>query len=288
MNANCIIRLTLCLILGPLPALADHEAVERDPVTMVKIPAGSFIRGSSQGSGRTDEVPRTKIYVDGFTIDKYEVTNSRYLTFIAATGHKEPFNVYSEGSLFKVPGIDDLPVVQVTWHDAADYCQWVGKRLPTEAEWEKAARGRDGRIYPWGNDPPTQEHANYDRDWAKKSTLKPVGTQPKGASPYGVHDMAGNAREWVQDWYDRDYYQHAPKRNPKGPDKSLLKVIRGGSWRSFDADIRTASRGKGGFALKTHGTGFRCARDISPNHKVSLRSMLFDEIQVVGSRFTTK
>ena len=207
MNTTLITKLAIGLLFCHLPAFADHPIAERDDVPMVNIPAGSFIRGSSEGSGRTDEIPREKIYVDAFSIDKFEVTNSRYLAFIAATGHKEPFNVYAEGSLFKVSGIEDLPVVQVTWHDAADYCQWVGKRLPTEAEWEKAARGTDGRIYPWGDEEPTSLHANYDHDWAGKDTLKPVGSQPQGASPYGVQDMSGNAREWVQDWYDKEYYQ---------------------------------------------------------------------------------
>lgn len=269
MSTKLITWLAMGLTLCALPVFADHTAVERDAVPMVKIPAGSFIRGSSEGVGRVDEMPRTKIFLNGFFIDKYEVTNDRYLAFIAATGHKEPFNVYNEGSLFKVHGIKNLPVVQVTWHDASDYCQWVGKRLPTEAEWEKAARGTDGRIYPWGNEDPSNGHANFDRDWENTNTLKPVGSQPKGVSPFGVHDMSGNAREWVQDWYDKDYYQQAPQRNPKGPEKSLLKVIRGGSWRSFDADIRAAARGKGGFALKTHGTGFRCARDMGVGQKIS-------------------
>jgi formylglycine-generating enzyme required for sulfatase activity len=270
MNTKIITSLALGLLLCHLPALANQTTVERDDVPMVNIPEGSFIRGSSEGTGRSDEMPREKIYVDAFSIDKFEVTNKRYLAFIAATGHKEPFNVYEEGTLFKVADIHDLPVVQVTWHDAADYCQWVGKRLPTEAEWEKAARGTDGRIYPWGNEEPSPLHANYDREWAGKETLKPVGSLPQGTSPYGVQDMSGNAREWVQDWYDKDYYQQAPKRNPKGPDKSLLKVIRGGGWRSFDSDIRAAARGKGGFALKTHGTGFRCARDTAAGKKISL------------------
>ncbi|MDT7042512.1 formylglycine-generating enzyme family protein [Candidatus Nitronereus thalassa] len=271
MNTKLITRLLLGLIFCHLPAWANHPEVERDDVSMVNIPAGNFIRGSSTGMGRSDEMPREKIYIDAFSIDKFEVTNKRYLAFIAATGHKEPYNVYEEGSLFKVTDIHDLPVVQVTWHDAADYCQWVGKRLPTEAEWEKAARGTDGRMFPWGDEKPSSLHANYDRDWADKATLKPVGSLPQGASPYGVHDMSGNAREWVQDWYDKDYYAQAPKRNPRGPDKSLLKVIRGGSWRSFDSDIRAAARGKGGFALKTHGTGFRCARDMSTEHKIRLQ-----------------
>ena len=263
MNPQLISLLTLCILLGSGTAFADHPVRERDPVSMTEIPEGRFIRGSRTEAGRADERPRRTIYLRAFMIDKYEVTNAQYLKFIAATGHKEPFNVYGTGSLFETKGIENLPVVQVTWHDAADYCQWAGKRLPTEAEWEKAARGADGRSYPWGNKAPSARHVNFDRDWVAIGTLLPVGSLPDGASPYGVHDMSGNAREWVQDWYAEDYYRIAPDRNPKGPETGLLKVIRGGSWHSFEPDVRAAARGKGGFALKTHGTGFRCARDVS-------------------------
>ena len=260
MTFRFLTQLTLGLVLGHLPAFADF--VERDPTPMVKIPSGSFIRGSHENAGRADERPRRTIHVDTFLIDKHEVTNAQYLNFIAATGHKEPLNVYGDGSLFQVKDVARLPVVQVTWHDAADYCQWVGKRLPSEAEWEKAARGPDGRRYPWGDEAPSSQRVNFNREWIATRTLRPVGALPGGASPYGVHEMAGNVREWVQDWYDQDYYRVAPDRNPKGPKTGLLKVIRGGSWHSFEPDIRTAARGKGGFALKTHGIGFRCAGDV--------------------------
>ena len=262
MNVKLIASLIMGIFLGHVPAFADHPVGERDPVSMVKIAEGSFIRGSGPEAGRGDERPRRTIHLSAFMIDKYEVTNAQYLNFVTATGHKAPLNVYGIGSISDIKGIDNLPVVQVTWHDAADYCQWVGKRLPTEAEWEKAARGTDGRQYPWGDGTPSPSHANFNRDWVATQTLLPVGSLPDGASPYGIHDMAGNAREWVQDWYAKEYYQVAPNRNPKGPETGLLKVIRGGSWHSFTSDVRTAARGKGGFALKTHGIGFRCARDV--------------------------
>ncbi len=263
MNAPLIVLLTICILSGHGSAFADHPVRERDSVPMVNVPEGRFIRGSGQAAGRADERPRRMIYLDAFLIDAYEVTNAQYLKFIAATGNKEPFNVYGTGSLFEVKGIETLPVVQVTWHDAADYCQWVGKRLPTEAEWEKAARGTEERPYPWGNTAPSGHRVNFNRAWVATETLLPVGSLPDGVSPYGVHDMAGNVREWVQDWYAKDYYQIAPDRNPPGPETGLLKVIRGGSWHSFESDIRAAARGKGGFALKTHGIGFRCARDVA-------------------------
>ncbi len=270
MKETLILKIIIILLAWNLPAFGGTDVVRKNSFVMVKIPAGIFIRGSHEETGRFDEKPRGKIYLDAFLIDKFEVTNSQYLAFIHQTGHKEPYNVYGEGSLFDVKNIDDLPVVQVTWHDAADYCQWIGKRLPTEAEWEKAARGKDGRLYPWGDQDPSPSHTNFDRDWNNKKTLKPVGSYPQGVSPYGAHDMAGNVREWVQDWYEETYYKQAPNENPKGPEKYLLKVIRGGSWHSFDADIRTASRQKGGFALKTHGTGFRCAQDLGILHETNL------------------
>ncbi len=262
MKSNLMLPLVVCVLSVPLTVSADHPVAERDAVPMVTIPQGYFMRGNPSNTGRTDERPSQRIYLDAFLIDKYEVTNQQYLAYVATTGHKEPFNVYGDGSLFDVTDIDTLPVVQITWHDAADYCQWVGKRLPTEAEWEKAARGNDGRPYPWGDSAPSPKHVNFERDWVATRTLLPAGSLQDGASPYGVHDMSGNAREWVQDWYAKDYYQIADTRNPKGPETGLLKVIRGGSWHSSASDIRTGARGKGGFALKTHGTGFRCAKDM--------------------------
>lgn len=265
--------LAACLVMAPLPLAADHPPGERDPVPMIIIPAGSFLMGNHEGQGREDEWPQRSVYVDAFAIDSVEVTNARYLAFVEATGHRHPPNPYGEGSLTSAKGIEQLPVVLVNWHDAADYCQWAGKRLPTEAEWEKAARGTDGRLYPWGNDLPTVDRANYDREWDEEKTLRPVGTTPGGRSPYGVHDMAGNAREWVQDWYAADYYKGAIDRNPRGPEQGVLKVIRGGSWRSPPADIRAAARGRGGFALRTHGTGFRCVRDLPSTSAASPGSL---------------
>jgi formylglycine-generating enzyme required for sulfatase activity len=234
-----------------------------DPVPMITIPAGEFMMGNPEGRGRADEWPQQSVYLDAFMIDQVEVTNQRYMAFVRATGHRTPPNPYGTGPLSSMAGIDQLPVVQTTWYDAKAYCNWAKKRLPTEAEWEKAARGTDGRLYPWGNEPPTAKRANFDREWEDEHTLHAVGSLPDGDSPYGVKDMAGNAREWVSDWYDAEYYQHAPNRNPRGPDKKgVVRSIRGGSWHSPASDITTSARGRGGFALQTHGTGFRCAREL--------------------------
>ena len=245
---------------GLSPVAAAPPANEIDPVSMVTVAAGDFLMGNPEGVGRADEWPQRTIYLDTFSIDQVEVTNERYLAFVTTTGHRNPPNPYGTGPLLSAKGIEQLPVVQVTWYDAKAYCSWAKKRLPTEAEWEKAARGSDGRKFPWGQEPATPKRANFDREWIEERTLHAVGSLPGGDSPYGVKDMSGNAREWVQDWYDADYYRHAPERNPKGPDKGIVRSIRGGSWHSPISDITTSARGRGGFALQTHGTGFRCAR----------------------------
>ncbi len=261
-------RMTMAVVaamaLAPwFPMESRAAAHEVDPVPMVTIPAGEFLMGSPDGQGRVDERPQRAVYLDAFGIDQVEVTNERYMAFVKATGHRTPPNPYGTGPLVSLTGIEHLPVVQTTWYDAKAYCTWAKKRLPTEAEWEKAARGTDGRLYPWGNEPPTAKRANFDREWEDERTLHPVGSVPGGDSPYGVKDMAGNAREWVADWYDADYYRDAPERNPQGPDKKgVVRSIRGGSWHSPASDITTSARGRGGFALQTHGTGFRCARSL--------------------------
>ena len=251
-TAACAVALT--------PVLAAPTLKELDPVPMVIVPGGPFLMGSESPKGRADEWPQRSVHVDTFAIDQVEVTNERYMTFVATTGHRSPPNPYGTGVLVSAKGIEQLPVVQVTWYDAKAYCAWAKKRLPTEAEWEKAARGTDGRMFPWGNETPSPTRANFDREWVDDKTLHAVGSLSGGESPYGIKDMSGNAREWVQDWYAPDYYANAPDKNPQGPDKGIVRVIRGGSWHSPQSDITATARGRGGFALQTHGTGFRCVR----------------------------
>lgn len=241
---------------------AERAANWKTKDEMVLIPAGEFIMGSDKKTDRLayrSETPQRRIYLDAFEIGKYEVTALEYLKFVLATNRLPQLDWRYDGGNFQET-MAHHPIMHVSWYDADAYCRWAGKRLPTEAEWEKAARGTDGRKFPWGNDPATVKRANFDREWDEERTLHPVGTLPAGDSPYGVKDLSGNAREWVQDWYDAEYYKHGPDRNPRGPEKGIVRSIRGGSWHSPVSDITASARGRGGFALQTHGTGFRCAR----------------------------
>ncbi|MBI4489944.1 MAG: formylglycine-generating enzyme family protein [Deltaproteobacteria bacterium] len=221
---------------------------------MVPIPAGEFWMGSNDG--RENEKPRRRVYLDAFYIDKYEVTNSQYEKFMKATGQGAP-EYWNDPASYGF----QQPVVGVSWYDAEAYCTWAGKRLPTEAEWEKAARGTDGRKYPWGNEEPDREKANYYLlvriifTWTV-----PVGSYPKGVSPYGIHDMAGNVWEWVADLYDETYYQRAPERNPKGPNSGQKRVVRGGAWPvPFQIDLRSSYRLAENPTYRHYYLGFRCA-----------------------------
>jgi formylglycine-generating enzyme required for sulfatase activity len=192
-----------------------------------------------------DEKPAHQVKLDGYWIYKNEVTVGQYKQFCAATGRTMP-NLDSDFSG------DDHPVVNVTWFDAVAYCRWAGVRLPTEAQWEKAARGTDGRIYPWGN-VWDKDKANADGD-----QTTPVGSFPKGASPYGCLDMAGNVWEWCQDWYGSDYYASSPASNPTGPASGDKRVLRGGSWISTSYFCRCAGRDGNDPSSTYHGYGFRC------------------------------
>ena len=214
--------------------------------TMVLVPAGWFIMGSEDGY--SNEKPRRRVYLDKFFIDKYPVTNARFQRF------GRPKKDY--GSKFND---DRQPVVGVTWYQARDYCKSVGKRLPTEAEWEKAARGVDGRKYPWGNQWDSSKVIRYGNSGGK---THPVDrTYNTHRSPYGAVDMSGNVWQWVQDWYGKGYYQNAPARNPKGPATGTLRVVRGGSWDDYyPTRFRAADRDWYRPVDRRFLLGFRCAK----------------------------
>ncbi len=228
----------------------------KDQAPMVFVPAGKFLMGHN--AGFDDEIPAHTVDLDGFWIDKYEVTNQQYALCVEAGVCDLPYYLGSflHTGYYDNPAFVNYPVIYVSWYDAVQYCQWAGARLPTEAEWEKAARGEDGRIYPWGNASPTGALVNFNQ---KPGDTTAVGQYPDGASPYGALDMAGNVWEWVEDWYSASYYQLMPGANPRGPISGTLKVVRGGSWVN-DADIiRSTNRGYPVPEYTSHNYGFRCA-----------------------------
>lgn len=228
---------------------------------MIYIPAGEFIMGSDEGENY-DEQPKRKVFLDAFYIDEYLVTNAQYKEFIESTGHKAPYIdkfwaiKYNWQENSYPSGTGDHPVVLVSWYDAATYAKWAGKRLPSEAEWEKAARGTDGRVWPWGDEWLKGKSASHGC-----GSLMPVGMFEEGNSPFGCYDMAGNVWEWVADWHKEDYYRHAPAMNPKGPDEGEFRVLRGGSWIHDAGSSRCARRYSRPPEYADNYIGFRCAKD---------------------------
>ena len=236
-------------------ALMAGDAVE---TPMVDIPAGEFVMGSDGTQALEDERPSHRVWLDAFSIDVHEVTTVQYAGFLAATTRPAPWQWETVDLLEH----GDRPVIGVDWRDAEAFCTWKGKRLPTEAEWEKAARGTDARLYPWGNQVPTKELANFalGARFSYNQVLLPVRSHERGKSPYGLYHMAGNAYEWVQDWYASNYYESAPAKNPPGPPQGQFKVLRGGSWSDLPKYLLTYGRFKLPPETKNSYTGFRCAK----------------------------
>ena len=246
---------------------------DQDGMVMVYVPVGEFSMGANAGQGfelcqnwysdcqrnwYEDEAPVHIVSLDSFWIDRTEVTNEMYAKCVTEGVCNPPDSVSSNArtSYFGNPEFDDYPVVKVSWYDANIYCRWVDARLPTEAEWEKAARGNDGRFYPWGMGESSMM-ANYGIELGNTSA---VGSFQQGASPYGVMDMAGNVWEWVADWYDASYYNTSPVENPHGPVSGETRVLRGGSWSNYNCDVRCASRVNRAPDFSNQYIGFRCAR----------------------------
>jgi serine/threonine-protein kinase len=233
------------------------------PKNMIYIPAGEFTMGSN--TEMSNERPKRRVYLDRYHIDIYEVTNEEYKRFVDATGHPapyvnafwaEPFNWHNRTY---PPGKGDHPVVLVNWYDATAYAKWANARLPSEAEWENAARGPEGAIWPWGNN---WDSARCNTKESSLNSTQPVYFFPDGRSPFGCYNMAGNVMEWTADWYAEDYYRRAPSRNPTGPLTGLFKVARGGGWdSSISLYARAGYRHYFPPDTKSAGIGFRCVKD---------------------------
>jgi sulfatase modifying factor 1 len=273
MNAlRSMMLMGIVLVAAPAVTVAqglEKEVKGKDGAPMVLIPEGSFPMGVPHGDrdGGRDEYPRHDVFVNDFYIDKFELTNSRYLEFVKATNHRVPQNPKNatrnlwEGDTI-TESLADRPVVNVDWADAQAYCQWAGKRLPTEAEWEKAAKGTADRRFPWGNVEPTNKHLNFNQQWIGEKTLMPVGSYELGKSPFGVYDMAGNVWEWVNDWYDAKYYEKSPAKNPMGPESGTKRVLRGSGWQNETPTVRIFTRVDSDPTIRNESTGFRCAMDV--------------------------
>ncbi|CAG0976089.1 gamma-glutamyl hercynylcysteine S-oxide synthase [Anaerolineales bacterium] len=217
----------------------------KDGMTQLFVPEGLVKMGGMDILMENDELPAHDVTLDAFWIDQVEITNGMYALCVDAGICRPPVKVNSDNrdDYFGNPEFRDYPVVYVTWYDANAYCEWAGRRLPTEAEWERAARSDDMRNYPWGNEPPNAENSNSNNIVGDTSR---VGSYAIGVSPFGALDMGGNVWEWVADYYQPDYYKVSPSVNPKGPNNgglNYLRVIRGGSYQDGQFDLRTSNRG---------------------------------------------
>jgi formylglycine-generating enzyme required for sulfatase activity len=229
-----------------------------DGMVEIFIPAGTFWMGND--TGKSNENPAHEVYLDAYWIDQTEVTNAMYSRCVSAGGCEllASQESYTEAKYYGNPVYDQFPVVFANYYRAEEYCRWAGSSLPTEAQWEKAARGPEGYLWPWGN----EFNASYLNANYVVGDTTPVGSYPEGISPYGIYDMAGNVFEWVRDWYSADFYrsQAASIENPAGPSSGQDKILRGGSWLSNMDAVRTTTRKEFAPGAANYDWGFRCAR----------------------------
>ncbi|MBD0316283.1 MAG: SUMF1/EgtB/PvdO family nonheme iron enzyme [Nitrospiraceae bacterium] len=263
----------------PSPELARHLgsiATLARPSPDVTIPAGFFLVGSKRIDNDPyghwtqfddTELPQNSVWLDAYAIDRDEVSLGEYLAFLHQRKQHPPDELQKLiWHVITIHSVSDhtlarWPILYVTWHEATVYCASIDKRLPTEAEWEKAARGTAGRLFPWGDVAPDQRRAMFGQHHVHEiPILAAVDSLPEGESPYGVRHMAGNVAEWVQDWFGLDYYAYMPERNPPGPTSGRYKSLRGGSWKSKAIMLRTATRSGAPADQRSPTIGFRCAR----------------------------
>lgn len=251
----------------PFPA----QITDEQGAVMVLVPAGEFLMGSDSWSG--SEKPAHLVHLDNYYIDQFEVSNAAFVEFLNEVGNQiegvagkahwveesDPdLQIHPLDGVWQTdPGREYHPMNEVTWFGARAFCEWRSARLPSEAEWEKAARGTDGRTYPWGETEPNCDMANYAGCYYDSV---PVDSYPAWVGPYGTYNMAGNVHEWTNDWYSEDYYTNSPTENPTGPENGDYKVFRGASWFNGNFQTRTTYRYPKLPVLTYKANGFRCAR----------------------------
>jgi iron(II)-dependent oxidoreductase len=259
----------------------DAIAAQAERSPMMSVAEGLFFMGTARTGHESfsltlqyddTEQPQRRIRLDRYEIDRDEVSLSEFLRWLSQQHRPIPVEIHKLiEHVMTVHALtpDTLarwPALYVTWTEAADFCHAQGKRLPTEAEWEKAARGEEGRLFPWGQQPPTPALALFGQYHVHEIPIvASVGSGEEGRSPYGLHHMAGNAAEWVADWFGIDYYMTMPERDPHGPATGRYKVIRGGSWKSTPALLRSATRSGAPPDQRAATIGFRCARSAAPS-----------------------
>lgn len=254
---------------GQIAAFAQSSpmlTIAKSPFLMgtARMSDGSF---SLETQYDDTEQPQRRVWLDSFEIDRDEVSLGEYLSWLLEHQRAIPEEVQKLiEHMTKVHALPPeilarWPALYATWPEASEFCRAQGKRLPREAEWEKAARGNSGHLFPWGQQPPTPELAKFGQYHVHEIPIvAPVESGEEGRSPYGLHHMAGNAAEWVEDWFGIDYYATMPDRNPRGPISGRYKVVRGGSWKSAPVMLRTATRSGASPDRRAATIGFRCAR----------------------------